>query len=271
MTSDSQSVLSVTGCLKVVGVLVLIMIVVMVAFYLVARNTAEWVIDGIGQGLADLGTAIAEIPQSVAEAVSNAFRNETQARIETKVLLAESINSMGTLVTKDTFGKADVKVGIQAGLLNICGASVDHYAEGTIEAGIVLSQVSVNDFTHDTLANSWVLTLGSARLHSCRIDYVRQHGHSLTACQQDWDEYRLLAESVALKEIRDEALAEGLLAQAEQEAELVLGNFMRAVTGSDNISIVFESEPDTVFPESCRREPPPEWKYDEESDSWVRE
>ena len=36
----------------------------------------------------------------------------------------------------------------------------------------------------------------------------------------------MLAETVVLPEFRNLALAEGLLAQAEQEAQLVLGNFL---------------------------------------------
>ena len=271
MTNGSESVLSVRGCLMVIGILVLLTIVVMVALFVLARSTAEWVVEGIGQGLKDLGNTVASIPQSVASAVSDAFKKELQASIETKVLLAESINSMGTLLTASHPGDADVKVGIQSGLLNVCGVSVDHVVEGTIEAGIDLSQISSGDITHEVISNSWVLRPGPAKLHSCRIDYIRQLGHSLTVCRQDWDEYRLLAESDAITRIRDEALAEGLLAKAEKEAELVLGNFLSAVTGSDNITIVFESEPVTDFPESCQREPPAGWKFDEESDSWVRE
>ena len=271
MTNGSESVLSVRGCLKVIGVLVLLTIVVMVALFVLARSTADWVIEGIGQGLADLGETVASIPESVANAVSDAFRNEMQASIETKVMLAESINSMGTLLTASHFGDADVKVGVRSGLFNVCGVSVDHVVEGTIEAGIELAQISSVDITHEIIPDSWVLRVGPAKLHSCRIDYIRQLGHSLTVCRQDWDEYRLLAESDSITKIRDEALAEELLSKAEREAGLVLTNFLSAVTGTDNITIAFESEPDPDLPPSCQREPPTGWKFDEESDSWVRE
>ena len=219
MTNGSESVLSVRGCLKVIGILVLLTIVVMVALFFLTRSTAEWVVEGVRQGFEDLGDAVASIPQSVADAFSDAFRNEMQASIETKVLLAESINSMGTLLTASHPGGADVKVGIRSGLLNVCGVSVDHVVEGTIEAGIDLSQISSGDITHELISNRWVLRTGPAKLHSCRIDYIRQLGHSLTVCRQDWDEFRLLAESDAITRIRDEALAEGLLAKAEKEAQ----------------------------------------------------
>ncbi len=90
-------------------------------------------------------------------------------------------------------------------------------------------------------------------------------------CPYNMDELRLLAESKAISAFREMALDEGLPAMAEREAKLVLGNFLSAVTGSDNVSIVFESEPVVDFPESCLRDPPDGWKFDEESDSWVRE
>ena len=252
----------------VMGVL---LIVVMMALFVLAREIVERLIDGIVQVLEDLGESIAAIPQSVSDAVSDALRIETRARTETRVELAESINSMGMLVTASHSGDAVVKVGVQAGLLNLCGASVNHIVEGTIEAGVDISQVQADDIFHDPLNDRWVLNLGAAGLHSCRIDYIRQQGHSITACHQDWDAYRLLAESAAIEEIRDEALAGGLLAGAEQQAQVVLGNFLSAITGSDNITIVFESEPNIEFPESCLREQSTGWVFDEESDSWLKE
>ena len=243
-------------------------------------------VSGISQGITELGTFVGALSQSVADsvneslanisetvssAVEDALRTEMRADLETRVLLAESLNLKGMLVTASQDGDADVKVGVQAGLLNLCGASVNHIAEGTIEAGVDISQVQADDIFHDPLNDRWVLNLGAARLHSCRIDYIRQQGHSFTACRQDWDAYRLLAESAAIEEIRDEALVEGLLAGAEQQAQIVLGNFLSSVTGSDNITIVFKSEPNIEFPESCLREPPPGWVFDEESDTWKRE
>lgn len=243
-------------------------------------------VDGIGEGVKELGDSVSSLPQAVADAVTEALftlsqnlenavkeaiKDETRASIDTKNLLAHSLIHMGTLVTASQQVDADVSIGIRSGLLNLCGASVDHVVEGTIEAGVDLSQVQASDITHDILSDSWVLQLGAGTMHSCRIDYIRQIGHSRSVCRQDWDSYRLLAETAVLPQLRNEALAEGLLAKAEQQAELVLGNFLSAVTGSPNVTVVFESEPETIFPESCLREPPSGWKFDEESDSWVQE
>lgn len=260
MTSDSQSVLSVTGCLKVVGVLVLLTVVALLVMFVVARSAAEWVVN-----------EIAAIPQSVAAAVSDAFRTETRAITETKVELAKAIQPMGMLVTASHKGAADVKAGIRNGILNLCGVEVDHRADVTVEAGVDLAQVSASDFTRDVGANTWTLTLGAARIHSCRIDYIEQHSHTFTLCRQDWDDYRLLAEYDALNEIRDQVKAEGLLPNAELVAKGVLENLVRAVTGSYDVRVSFESEPEPEFPDSCKREPPQDWRFDEESDSWVKE
>lgn len=306
MTNQSQQSSGGPNCLTVMGVLTLVMLVVMLALGLTAWNaiggffggigtgisalgenlegafgrTLEGLgetVEGIGEGVKKLGDSVSSLPQTVSNAVEEAFRSEMRANVETKNLLAHSVVNMGTLVTASQPFDTEVKVGISREQrilffdVNLCGVSTDHFVEGTIEAGVDLSQVQASDFTHDIFADSWVLKLGSAKIHSCRIDYIRQTDRSRTFCGQDWDEYRILAESVALPEFRREALAERLLAKAEKEAELVLGNFLSAVTGSDNVTILFESEPDPDFPPSCLREPPSGWQFDEESDSWVQE
>ncbi|MDE0608687.1 MAG: DUF4230 domain-containing protein [Anaerolineaceae bacterium] len=274
MTNGSESVLSVRGCLKVIGVLVLLTIIVMVAFYFLARSTADWVVEGVGQGLEDLGKTIAEIPASVAKAVRDLFRTEAQAIVDTKLKLERAIKPMGMLITASQMAEADVRAGIKNGFLNLCGVAVDYRADVTIEAGVDLTQVSASDVSHDNGTNAWILNLGAAQVHSCRIDYIMQHDHTFTLCRQGWDDYRLLAEYDALKEIRDQVLLDGLLPQAELVAEEVLANFVKAVTGSDEVRVSFESEEvpqPQDFPDSCLRDLPDGWKFDEESDSWVRE
>ena len=289
-----------SGCQKVMGALTLLLLVVMLVLGMLVWNAVGGFFDGIGQGISglgesiggtvgegfeslgntvsgisqgitDLGASIAALPQTVAENVMEALEIEKRASVELRDLIAHSVQPVGHLVTASNPVDTKVKVGIKAGLFNLCDASVDHDVEGTIEAGVDLSQVQGSNFTHDLFTNSWTLQLGPAQVTSCRIDYIRQTGHSRSICRQDWDEYRLLAETVVLPEFRNLALAEGLLAKAEQEAQLVLGNFLRAVTKSENVSIVFQSDPTIEFPESCLREPPPGWTFDEESDTWKRE
>ncbi len=269
MTLPQQA--SGAGCLKAMGVVTLVMLAAMLLLGAFAWNSVGGFFGGIRQGLEDAVDSIEQFPQTVAEAVQEAIKTEKRASHDTKVELADSMKSMGMLVTASHSGDAVVHGSIRNGFINLCGVSVDHYAEGNVEAGVDLSQVSASDIVYDSNENSWTLTLGRARIHSCRIDYIQQHNHSFTLCRQDWDDYRILAESEAMKDILAEVLAEDLLNNAQIVAKQVLGNFLSAVTGSDNISVVFESEPVAEHPESCTRETPPNWVFDEESDSWVRE
>ncbi|MDD9955979.1 MAG: hypothetical protein OXP68_07135 [Anaerolineaceae bacterium] len=126
MTNGSESVLSVRGCLKVIGVLVLLTIVVMVAFYFLARSTADWVVEGVGQGLEDLGKTIAEIPASVAKAVREAFRSEERASLETRNLLLLAVNHMAFLETASYSTSVAVSAGVRSGIFNACGKSVEY-------------------------------------------------------------------------------------------------------------------------------------------------
>ena len=256
---------------RVKDILTLLLLAAILVLSFQAWNSVGGFVGGIRQGFEDFGESVAALPQTVAENVMEALEIEKRASVELSDLMAHSVQPVGHLVTASNPVDTKVKVGIKAGLFNLCGASVDHDVEGTIEAGVDLSQVQGSDFSHDLFTNSWTLQLGPAQVTSCRIDYIRQTGHSRSICGQDWDEYRLLAEAVVLPEFRKEALAEGLLAQAEQEAQLVLGNFLRAVTKSENVSVVFQSDPTIEFPESCLREPPRGWTFDEESDTWKRE
>lgn len=229
-------------------------------------------ISEISQEFRDLGESIAALPEKVTIAVNEALETEMRARIETKVELADSINAMGMLVTASHSGDADVNESIRNGLFNLCGVSVRHDAKGTVEAGVELSQVSGSDFAYDSAEDSWTLTLGPARIHSCRIDYIRQYEHSLTLCRQNWDDFRILAEFEAMKQILDEVLAEELIKNAQIVASQVLSNFVSAVTRNENVTIGFDPVgSETKFPKSCEREIPPGWTFDEESDSWLKE
>ena len=254
--------------MKVMGVLTILMLVAMVVMGVLAWNKVDGLFGGVRERIENVVVSIEAFPQTVADKVREALEIETRARTETRVELAESINSMGMLVTASHSGDAVVHKSVTNGIFNLCGVAVNHFAEGTIEAGVDLSQVSASDFSNDTRT----LILGRARIHSCRIDFIQQQRHSLTFCRQDWDDYRLLAEAEALKEILKEVLAEGLLNNAETVASQMLESFLGSITGSEEVRVVFDTAgPNPDLPESCLREPPPGWTFDEESDTWKRE
>ena len=179
----------------------------------------------VGQGLRDFGESIVELPQKVSDSVEEALKIETRAEVEVRDKLLDVIQPMGMLVTARQGVDSNVKVGVQDGLLNLCGASVDHVVEGTVEAGVDLSQISGGDVVRDAAAGRWTLQLGPAELSSCRIDYIRQQDRSFTACPKDWDEYRLLAETVVLPQFVEDAVGEGLLEETERESAHRAGQF----------------------------------------------
>ena len=104
-------------------------------------------------------------------------------------------------------------------------------------------------------------------LTSCRVDYIRQYDRSFTTLGVDWDEARLLANYMALTQFRDDAIEGGILTRAETEARLVLGNFVRLLTGHP-VEINFQQPEATELPPSCQPDVPQGWQYDAKTNSW---
>ncbi len=195
-----------------------------------------------------------------------------QAHVVTTQTIVQGIQPMGQLVSiSSQLAKADIFVGIQQGALNACGFGANHVAQGTIEAGIDLTRVTANDVTYNAASDTYTLTLPSAQLTSCRVDFIRQYDRTSTACSVDWDQARLLANYTSLVEFRDDALSGGILDRAQQEARLVLGNFVELLTGS-NVEITFRTPDGTAaLPPSCQPQPPPGWTFNPETGAWVRQ
>ncbi len=215
---------------------------------------------------------IRSVVTDFASRLEELFQDETRVDVEMQRLMLTAIQPMGQLVTiSSQFADPSIKASLTSGPLNLCGVGVEHSVEVTIEAGVDLKSVQAMHIFHDKDVDGWTLKLPSAQLTSCRIDYIRQQDHSFTLCTKDWDEIRLLVESVALKEFRDLALEEGILETAQEESRNALGSFVHALTGSNNIRMEFREDSAVKFPESCLREPPRGWTFDEESDTWKRE
>jgi hypothetical protein len=83
----------------------------------------------------------------------------------------------------------------------------------------------------------------------------------------DWDEARLLANYMTLASFRDDAVEGGIIDRAETETRLVLGNFVRLLTGHP-VEIVFQPPAATVTPPSCEPTSPEGWSYDPNSNVW---
>lgn len=191
-----------------------------------------------------------------------------QAQVISTQTIVEGIQPLGQLVSVSAqLAKADVQVNIYQGAFNSCGFRANHVVQGAVEAGIDLTQIEAGDLTYDAARETYVLTVPEPQLTSCRVDYIRQYDRSFTTCSVDWDEARLLANYMALSDFRDDAVEGGILTRAESEARLVLGNFVRLLTGHQ-VEIVFEPPEATITPPSCQPDQPPSWLYDPNTNVW---
>lgn len=189
--------------------------------------------------------------------------------ISTQTILT-GIQPMGQLVSVSTqLAKADIGISIQQGTLNACGFSANHVAQGTVEAGIDLTQVSEADLHYDAASDTYTAALPPAQLTSCRIDFIRQYDRSLTACAVDWDEARLLANYEAVTQFRADALEGGITTRAQEEARLALGNFIHLLTGS-NVKVIFKDSNETILPASCTPDSPSGWLLDPVTHLWSK-
>lgn len=199
-----------------------------------------------------------------------------RASVVSSQTIVNGIQPMGQLVSISAqVAKADIFVGVQQGALNACGFSVNHVAQGTIEAGIDLNQLAEDSISYDEATKTYTITLPAAQLTSCRVDYIDQYDNSTTACSADWDAARQLAQYEAISEFAKDSLEGGILDRAQKQAQLTLGNFVqflhRAGVGSEaTVKIVFDKSKSSPIPSSCSPQPPQGWVYDEAAKIWTK-
>lgn len=193
------------------------------------------------------------------------------AQVVSTQTIVQGILPLGQLVSISVqLAKADVRVDVGQGALNVCGFGADHVVQGAVEAGIDMTQISETDLQYDPVRDRYVLTVPAPQLTSCRVEFIRQYDRTTTACNADWDEARLLANYEALNSFRDDALEGGILERAQQEASLVLGNFVRLVTGKQ-VDIQFRSpEAAAAYPPSCNPDIPEGWRYNPQNGHWEK-
>jgi hypothetical protein len=238
------------GCSKLLGIgclsVTIILVVVILALPAVVSQVAAGIV-----GILNPGPPVASV-------------------VSTQTIV-QGIQPMGQLVSISAqLAKADIFIGVQQGALNACGFGANHVAQGAIEAGINLTQVTAEDVTYNGVTDAYTLTLPPAQLTSCRVDFIRQYDRTTTTCAVDWDEARLLANYTSLIEFRDDALEGGILNRAEQEARLVLGNFVRLLTGRD-VEIGFKPADGATMPPSCQPEVPQGWAFTQETGAWLKQ
>lgn len=234
------------GCLALIAV-------ILIALIIATGGTLASVIGSVGNlvGLGNLSSP------PVADVVSSQT-------------IVTGIQPLGQLVSISVqVAKAGVFVGVGQGVLNTCGYSANHAVQGAVEAGIDLTLTGEDNVRYDTARGAWVVTVSAPHLTSCRIDMIDQYAQSFSTCNPDWDGVRQLASYQALIEFRDDAVEGGILNRAEAETRLVLGNFVRSLTG-EPVEIRFETPENVVIPPSCNPEVPQGWWWDTANNHWTK-
>jgi len=179
-----------------------------------------------------------------------------------------SVQQLGQLVSVSAeLAKADIEVTVRDGFQNACGRSANHVAQGAVEAGIDLTQLSEGDVVIDETTTT--ITLPRPQLTSCRIDFIQQYNRSSSVCGASWDNIRLLANYTTLIEFRDDAIEGGILDRARDEAQVTLTNFLQLATGRTVIiQYADATDGEAALPGSCQPDPPFDWVYIPEEDAW---
>ena len=185
--------------------------------------------------------------------------------------IVQGIQPLGELVSVSVqLAKADVKVSVNTGIMAAGSYSVNHVVQGAVEAGVDLTKIGPDNLGYDAATNTYTLIIPEPQLTSCRVDYIRQYDWSATLLNVDWDEARVMANYMALIDFRDDAIKGGILDRAEAETKLVLGNFVRAVSGHP-VDIVFQKPEKPVIPPSCQPDLPPGWTYSPDANLWYKQ
>lgn len=195
----------------------------------------------------------------------------TSASINSSQTVLTGIQPLGQLVSISLqLAQADVNVNVGQGALNACGFSVNHVVQGAVEAGVDLTAMGEDNITYDESANTYTVTLPHPELTSCRIDYIRQYDRSFTTCNVDWDEARLLASYAAISNFRDSSIEGGVLERAQNEARLVIANFITLVTGAEVEVEFMERDESRRTTPSCTPVLPAGWQVDPTTGQWLK-
>ncbi|MBK8136812.1 MAG: DUF4230 domain-containing protein [Chloroflexi bacterium] len=213
------------------------------------------------------------IPELLRGWVSGLAIRNPSSQITTTQTMFQSIKTLGQLVTlRVEVAKAGIEIVTRYGAVNICRIGANHVAQGTIEGGVDLASITEENIRLDEETDTYFVTLPAARLTGCYIDPVTTQQYNTwgatIACPMDFDEMRRLASYVAVNEFRDDAIEGGFLNDAQQQAEVVISNFIRALTGKN---VVIEFLPSgEVLPVSCNPNPPGIWQYEASSGLWFK-
>jgi len=149
---------------------------------------------------------------------------------------------------------------------SLCGYEANYVSQSVIEAGIDISDIDEDSIDLDEENDTVTVSAPAPAITSCRNEYFDQYaksGGGTATCFDDfWDDMSIIGRRVSMDRFVQDALESGILKRAENQATIVLGNFISAVTGS-KVHIKYDDAPDEpLIPSSCRLDLPPGWEED---------
>jgi hypothetical protein len=177
---------------------------------------------------------------------------------------------MGQLVTvSQQIASADTSVDIRGGAAGACNQGAEFAFIVEIQAGTELMDIEASDIDYNTETQVYTIHLPPPKLTSCNVydDYsryaYRQPQVSDIICQSHEKDFAILGEYQVVQAMRDQALADGILEEAERENEQTLVSFLSVITGK-TVEIAYKDiDPEHAL--SCYPDAPPGWQRVEDN------
>lgn len=204
-------------------------------------------------------------PQPTYTPVPTATNTPTPTPIPAAFIIQRMETQSQLVVVKDEIAKRNFHVGVKDG---ICSHGGDFTAQGVIEAGIDFDELDEDSVSYNPRSQSYSLKLPAPEFTSCRIEYIRLVKNSFSMCNPDWDLARTLAEVQVMRDFVAQSLEDGLLEDAAEKSELILGEFVRALTGK-RVQVSFQKQRASPKRDaSCRPSAGGGWTYIRAKNVW---
>lgn len=196
--------------------------------------------------------------------------------VSTMGAIIESVRKQGTLSTVNVgYLDQNMEVNIRFGALGLCSVTAKHFIAGNVEAGIDLTGLTSENISYDEGRDSLTLTLPAGRLLSCSLDAVRTQQYETSGetifCTTNTDDMRRFASYLAINQFREQAIDEGILFAAQENAVSTLSDMVKALTEVEDIQIAFAPESIRYIPESCDPQPPEGFVYNRQTGLWEQQ
>jgi hypothetical protein len=235
------------GCLGVIGAMALIILILGIGAIVVSIQAAG----SVGAGISNAFNGAGNFVSSLLGAASSP-RIITLPEIDRIKQLAQ--------LTTIRFNYANVvssQTEMPSLLAGLYGESLVMVAVGHVEAGIQLEALTDEAFAYNETDDVLLLRLPAPTLLNCFLNenqsYVVERSSGVLAAPSPTLD--TTSRRFAVAQFRAKALEDGILAQAQTEAEIVIGEFVSLFMATTNptIQITFAPpDPTAPLPETCQ-------------------